>query len=192
MDWLQLLLSALVAAVVGPMASIATSSRIARGAELGRVQEEARQRILATVREWRGQVMADRVDATWAAAIGSEYLTRDRGLTFAEAIEKQLVHAPRRVTVNIRRHITVLVGPVDAHVARELNPIPLDDRNEYWRTVSFLQASTEVGTDAREEHGLLGQARDAPLVGQHVHDIVAELDQMDVTLRKWRAGLRGR
>jgi hypothetical protein len=192
MEWLQLVLSGAVGAVAGALASIATAARIARGNELGRVQEDARQQMLAIVRLFRAHVAMERGEAGFRSAMDEDYLSAAKRLRFAEEIEAQLVHAGPRLRDSVRRHVEKLCGPVDARSARLAAPLSVVERDTNWRTVYFLQQAKDLTEEQIKDVGLLGKARDARLVGDGVPDVLAELDAMENTLNRQTRLIRGR
>lgn len=181
-DWLQLLISGVIGAIAGALASTLAARRVAKASELGRLEETARQRLLDTVRLYRAQVYSDRIDAHWRMAMGSEYLASARGVQLAEDIERGLAHTSRKLATELRDRLVRLVGPVDAHMARTLSPIPVADRDEKWREVGMLQTAHDLSAIDVEDRGLIGKARKAPLIGEHVREIVLELDEMEALL----------
>jgi hypothetical protein len=184
MEWLQLMLSALAGAITGAFASIGTATRIARGNELGRVQEEARHRLLATVRLFRAHVAMERGDAGIRSAMDEDYLSARKRLRFAEEVEADLAHVDPELRDAVRRHIETLCGPVDARSAQLAAPLSIVERDTNWRTVYFLEQARGL-TDAEvSDHGLLGRARDARLVGEGVPEVLAELQRLEETLNR--------
>lgn len=189
MDYVNLLLSAIAGAVFGAGSSLFVASRIARGSELGRAQEEARQRMMSTVRLYRARVEIDRAEAQWRSAMSRGYLSAEGALEFAESVERDLVHAPAKLADQMRQHLVRLIGPVEAHTAKLAAPMPLTERPRDWRPTLFVHAVHAVGEDAVEDKGLLGRARDARIVGEHIRPIVDELVAMEATLNRARIGL---
>lgn len=184
MDWLQLLLSALVAAVVGPAAAISTATRISRANELGRVQEEARQRMLADVRLLRSRVSSALADATWRSAMNRDYLSEGSAEWFAEAMERNVLHSPTDLATAVRERVARLVGPVQAHISREVATLPRDERPHDWHVAHFFQLGGQFTPEQLEDHGLMGRARSARIIGEHVIDVVTELDRLEETLQR--------
>lgn len=184
MEWLQLLTSAVVGAVFGALASVATATRIARSGERGRAQEEARQRLLATVRVYRSAVAGQTgLLASTRSRPAENPLTEEAGVRFAERIERDLVVADHRLATRLREHLGVIIGPTDAAIARDVAFLPEEERHHQWKSDAYLRVNEQVELDRVLNKGLLGAARmyDAPhSAGER---LVAELQQMEVTLR---------
>jgi hypothetical protein len=191
MDGLQLLLSAAVGAVFGALASVGTATRIARSGELGRVQEDARQRLLANMRLFRAHVAMERGQAAFRSAMDKDYLSPDTRLAFAQDMEADLLHVTSRLRSRVRDHIEKLCGPVDARSAMLAGPLSIAERDSNWRTVYFLQQAQGLTEDQVKDTGLLGKAKDARLLGDGVPEVMAELDRLEADLiRHTRSWLR--
>lgn len=189
MDIVNLLLSAATGALFGAIASLYAASRIARGSELGRVQEEARQRLVAQVRLYRSRVDAARETLSLKPAMEKDYMLADAALEWAEGIERDLIHAPSRLASDVRAHIGRIVGPVASSRARTAAFLPVAERRADYEAISFLRAAEGLSEDQIEDHGLLGAARDLDADKTAARSVLAELDAMEETLNRGRIGL---
>jgi type II secretory pathway pseudopilin PulG len=184
MSVVQLLLSALLGALAGAAASTWTASRSAQQAELGRVQEGARQELLAIIRLFRANVYITVGDAGWKSAMDENYLSAPSRLRFAEDVERQLVHLPPTDQAKVRTHIRKLCGPIDAESARLAAPESVVDRETSWRAQYFMRQARGLTPGQIDDHGLLGKARDAERVGEGVSEVIDELDAMQQTVHE--------
>ena len=189
MDYVNLLLSAATGAVFGAIASLFAASRIARGSELGRAQEEARQRLVAQVRLYRSRVDAARETLSLRPAMEKDYMSAEAGLEWAEGIERDLIHAPASLAVRVREHAQRVIGPVDAARARTAAFLPVAERRADYEAISFLRAAESLPEDQIEDHGLLGAARELDADKRAARSVLAELDAMEETLNRGRIGV---
>lgn len=183
--WLQLGASALTGTVFGVIASVGSARQIARSSERGRAEEQARQRLVEKVQLFRAHVALDRSSAAFKSAMDEDYLSAEKRLAFAQDIEADLGYVPVALREAMRVHIETLCGPVDARSARLAGPVSLAKHDREWRVWYYVRQAQGLTDEQVEDAGLLGKARDAELVGQHVLDVIAELDRMEDTLDRW-------
>lgn len=183
MEWLQLVASGVLGALAGGFASVFAASRIGQRAELGRVQESSRHRLLATVRGFRAQVNMQRGNAGFNSSMDLDYLSADTARDFAEEVERDIVHFDPKARARMRTHLVRLVGPVDAAIAAKVAPLSRADRPTQWRAAMYRQEATGLSTEQVKDNGLLGQARDAKLVGLGVDDVLGELERLESTVQ---------
>lgn len=189
---MQLAISALLGALAGGATSLMAATRIARGGELGREQEAARQRMVATTRLFRSRVEVAGTRTGFQSSMDPDYIRGDSGLVFGEKLERDLVHAPAKLAKEVREHLRRLIGPLDAYTARIAAPMPAEERKGDWRALMYLHAAKAVGEGQAENRGAWGEAGAATQPAQHVQPILDELDALEATLHRYRIGLRGR
>jgi hypothetical protein len=179
-----------VSAGAGALASVATATIIARAGERGRIQEAARQRLLAAVRLYRSQVAMERGN-DFRPATEPNYLGPTERQSFAETVEAELLSASKLLRWRVRLPLEKLTGPLDARTARWSSPLPVSTRETKARVVYFLERVAEEGlSDAQiDDHGLIGRAHNARASDDAKATLdaaVAELKKLERVVLRWR------
>lgn len=115
-----------------------------------------------------------------------DYMSADSSRHFAEEVERDIVHLDAKMQARTRSHLVRLVGPVDAAIAAKVAPLSSADRPTQWRAAMYLQEANQLSTEQVEDKGLIGQARDAKLVGLGVDGVLGELEQLESTVQASR------
>ena len=152
----QLLASAVVGAVFGALASIATATRIATAREQARVREDARREVLAELYVYRAAVAGAR--GVMGRAPRPDPLTDEAARDFAERVIRAGTNLSRKQRAVLMRRLSTLVGPVQALGSAEVAHLPLDARGEQWRADTFLRIAERVPDGEKLTHGLIGKA----------------------------------